>query len=374
MHFTVSKGVLQRGLQKVVGVIPTKTTIPILENVLLELQGNKLQITGTDLEICISTEISVNADMDGACAVPAKALNEILRELPEIPVEVQLEEQNKVSIRTQNGLYKLGSQPKEEFPSIVLEESEGKFDIDSSILSRMINRTIFAVSTDELRTTLMGVYFQLLEEGFRCVATDGHRLVKIKTSEVKSPDFQKNVIVPTKALSLILRNIESLEDPQNINISFGENHLIFRMDGTFIYSKIIEGQYPKYENVIPVDNDKKMIVNKEQLEAAVRRVAIFSNSFTHQIKFVVENDVLKISSEDIEYGGEGNEELSVKFEADVIEIGYNGLYILDIIKNIDTDEVAFLLKDSVSAAIVTPISQKANEDLMMLIMPIRLTD
>jgi len=374
MHFTVSKGVLQRGLQKVVGVIPAKTTIPILENVLLELQGEKLHITGTDLEICISTEISVNADMDGACAVPAKALNEILRELPEIPIEIQLEEQNKISLRTQNGLYKLGSQPKEEFPSIVLEESEGKFDLDSSILARMINRTIFAVSTDELRTTLMGVYFQLLAEGFRCVATDGHRLVKIKTSEVKSPEFQKNVIVPTKALALILRNIEALEEAQNINISFGENHLIFRMDETFVYSKIIEGQYPKYENVIPADNDKKMIVNKQQLEAAVRRVAIFSNSFTHQIKFVVEKDVLKISSEDIEYGGEGNEELSVKFDDDVIEIGYNGLYVLDIIKNIDTDEVTFLLKDSVSAAIVTPISQKANEDLMMLIMPIRLTD
>ena len=374
MHFTVSKGVLQRGLQKVVGVIPTKTTIPILENVLLELQGNKLQITGTDLEICISTDIVVNADMDGACAVPAKALNEILRELPEIPVEVQLEDGNKISLRTQNGLYKLGSQPKEEFPSIVLEESEGKFDIESTLLSRMINRTIFAVSTDELRTTLMGVYFQLLAEGFRCVATDGHRLVKINTNLIKSPEYQKNVIVPTKALALILRNIETLETPQNINISFGENHLIFRLDETFVYTKIIEGQYPKYENVIPTDNDKKMIINKEQLSAAVRRVAIFSNSFTHQIKFDINNNILKISSEDIEYGGEANEEIQVSYSAETLEIGYNGLYVLDLIKNIDTDEVVFMLKDSVSAAIVTPVSQKANEDLMMLIMPIRLTD
>ena len=374
MHFTVSKGVLQRGLQKVVGVIPTKTTIPILENVLLELQGNKLQITGTDLEICISTDIAVNADMDGACAVPAKALNEILRELPEIPVEVQLEDGNKISLRTQNGLYKLGSQPKEEFPSIVLEESEGKFDIESTLLSRMINRTIFAVSTDELRTTLMGVYFQLLAEGFRCVATDGHRLVKINTNLIKSPEYQKNVIVPTKALALILRNIETLETPQNINISFGENHLIFRLDETFVYTKIIEGQYPKYENVIPTDNDKKMIINKEQLSAAVRRVAIFSNSFTHQIKFDINNNILKISSEDIEYGGEANEEIQVSYSAETLEIGYNGLYVLDLIKNIDTDEVVFMLKDSVSAAIVTPVSQKANEDLMMLIMPIRLTD
>jgi len=374
MHFTVSKGILQKGLQKVVGVIPTKTTIPILENVLLELQGNELKVTGTDLEICISTEVVVNGEMDGSCAIPAKALNEILRELPEIPIEFQLEDQNKISIRTQNGLYKLGSQPKEEFPTITLEQSEGQIDIESDLLARMINKTIFAVSTDELRTTLMGVYFQLMAEEFRCVATDGHRLVKIRTMEVKSPDFQKNVIVPTKALSLMLRNLESLEEPQPIKISFGESHLIFSLDETFIYSKIIEGQYPKYENVIPIDNDKKMIVNKAELGAAVRRVAIFSNSFTHQIKFVIENDKLKISSEDIEYGGEGQEEIAVKYDAEILEIGYNGLYILDLIKNIDTDEVVFLLKDSVSAAIVTPVTQKTNEDLMMLIMPIRLTD
>lgn len=374
MKFTVAKSVLQKALQKVVGVIPSKTTIPILENVLLELQENKLQITGTDLEICISTTINVNGTADGSTTVPAKSLNEILRELPEIPIEIQSDEQNKISIRTPNGLYRLASQPKDEFPTIVLEESEGQFDIDANLLARMITRTIFAVSTDELRATLMGVYFQLMKEGFRCVATDGHRLVKIHNNMFKSPDFQKNVIVPTKALSLILRNIEALDAPRNINIAFGENHLIFKLDETFIYSKIIEGQYPKYENVIPIDNDKKLIINRDQLAAAVRRVAIFSNSYTHQIKFTIQSNLLKISSEDIEYGGEGNEELEVKYDSAPMEIGYNGLYILDLIKNIDTDEVVFLLKDSVSAAIVTPIAQKPNEELMMLIMPIRLTD
>lgn len=374
MHFTVSKGVFQKGLQKVVGVIPTKTTIPILENVLLELQGNKLQVTGTDLEICISTEVSVNGELDGACTVPAKALNEILRELPEVPIDILLEDENKISIRTKNGLYKLGSQPKEEFPSIVLEESEGQIEIEREVLSRMINKTIFAVSTDELRTTLMGVYFQLLPEEFRCVATDGHRLVKINNKKIKSPEFQKNVIVPTKALALILRNLESSDDIHTVQISFGENHIVFRFSETFIYSKIIEGQYPKYENVIPMDNDKKMIVNKDELAAAVKRVAIFSNSFTHQVKFDIKTDALKISSEDIEYGGEGTEEITVKYDLEEMEIGYNGLYVLELIRNLNTDEVVFVLKDSISAAIVTPITQLENEDLMMLIMPIRLNE
>jgi len=374
MHFIVSKGVLQKGLQRVVGVIPTKTTIPILENVLLELQGDRLQITGTDLEICISTEITVNGNGDGACAVPAKSLNEILRELPEIPLDVHVEDPGKISIRTKNGLYKLGSQSKEEFPSIVLEDSEGKIDVDSYTLLRMINKTIFSVSTDELRTTLMGVYFQLMPEEFRCVATDGHRLVRIKNRRFKSPEFQKNVIVPTKALSLIIRNIEALEEEILINISVGENHVVFKMDETFVYSKIIEGQYPKYENVIPIDNDKRLTVDKLALSASVKRVAIFSNSYTHQIKFEIESDLMKISSEDIELGGEGKEEIPVKYDHSTIEVGYNGIYILDIIKNIDTEEVNFLIKDSVSAAIVTPTSQRDDEDLMMLIMPIRLNE
>jgi len=376
MHFTVAKGIFHKGLQKVVGVIPTKTTIPILENVLLELQGEKLKITGTDLEICISTEVKVNGTLDGSCAVPARSLNEILKELPELPLDIQLEDQNKISIKTQNGIYRLSSQSKEEFPSIVLEDSEGQIQIDAKLLSRMINNTIFAVSTDELRATLMAVYFQFSEEELRCVATDGHRLVKIDNYKVKSPDFHKDVIVPTKALSLILKNIETLDDPERmiIDMSLGENHIIFNINDTLIYSKLIEGQYPKYENVIPLDNDKKLTINKEELASAVRRVSIFSNSFTHQIKFSIDGTKMQISSEDIELGGEGKEEINVKYEADNIEVAYNSIYILDLLKHIDTEEVEFLLKDSVSAAIVTPSTQKEMESLMMLIMPIRLSE
>lgn len=376
MHFTVAKSVLQKGLMKVVGVIPTKTTIPILENILLELEGNSLKITGTDLEICISTHISVKGNLDGACAVPAKALNEILRELPEVPVDIQYEEPNRVTIKIANGIYKLASQAKEEFPSIILEKSEGEIEIDAKVIYRMINKTIFSVSTDELRATLMAVLFQFLEGEFRCVATDGHRLVKIINYQVKSPSFHKDVIVPTKALSLMLKNIESLENPEKIkiNVSIGENHIIFKFLDTFIYSKIIEGQYPKYENVIPMDNDKKLIVNRDELSAAARRVEIFSNNFTHQIKFTIGNNKMKISSEDIEYGGEGTEEINVKFEEQNLEVAYNGIYILDILKHMDTEEVVFTLKDSVSAAIVTPSTQREHEDLMMLIMPIRLNE
>lgn len=376
MHFLVNKNVMQKGLQKVVGVIPAKTTIPILENVLLELKDNKLKITGTDLEICTATEIQVEAQEEGACAVPAKAFNEILRELPDVPITVKLEDQGKVTISTENGLYKLASQPREEFPHVEIEEGEGEVSVPANILARMVEKTIFAVSTDELRTILMAVYFQFLENEFRCVATDGHRLVRIINYEIKSPDFVKNIIVPTKALSLLLKNVESYNNPEKttVRVSIGENHVVFNFDETFIYSKLVEGQYPKYENVIPLDNDKTLVVSKNDLMAAAKRVSIFSNSFTHQIKFMIRGNEMDISSEDVEFGGEGNERIKVRFDGEELEVAYNGVYILDLLRHIDTEEVIFKLKDSVSAAILHPSQQRENEDLTMLIMPIRLTD
>lgn len=376
MNFTVSKSIIYKSLQKIIGVIPSKTTIPILENVLLELKDDTLHLTGTDLEICVSTEVKVNGVQSGTCTVPAKSLNDILRELPDVPIEITLDEENRLHLKTDKGLYKLVAQPKDEFPSIVVEDSEGKMELESGALARLIDKTIFAVSGDELRPTLMGVYFQLLEEELRCVATDGHRLVKISNRNYKSPDFQKSVIVPTKALSLVLKNLDSLPEKTETNVSFsvGENHVIFRFHDTFIYSKIIEGNYPKYENVIPMNNEKKLIVNRDELSSSVKRVAIFSNLLTHQIKFQIENDSMTISSEDVEFGGEGSEEIAVTFNEEKMEIGYNAMYILDVLRHVDTEDILIKLSDIVSAAIVNPTTQQENEELMMLIMPIRLNE
>jgi len=376
MDFTTSKNDFYKSLQKVIGVIPSKSTIPILENVLLELKDNTLQLTGTDLEICVSTELQVNGVENGSCTVPAKSLNEILRELPDVPLKLKLDDEGKLHLTTNKGLYKLMSQVKDEFPSIVVEESEGDIEIEHSFLSRMIDKTIFAVSTDELRPSLMGVYFQINEEEFRCVATDGHRLVKIANTTYKSSDFSKSVIVPTKALSLVSKNLESTSEKEESKVKFsiGENHVIFRMSDTYVYSKVIEGQYPKYENVIPNNNEKKLLVNKAELASSVRRVSIFSNLITHQIKFSLDENSIKISSEDIEFGGEGSEEIPAKYTDEPMDIGYNANYILDILKHTDTEEIEFLLNDSVSAAILNPSTQRQNENLMMLIMPIRLND
>ncbi|MFQ5863737.1 MAG: DNA polymerase III subunit beta [bacterium] len=372
MKFKINKTDFYQAIQNVIGVVPVKTTIPILGNVLLHLEENNLTLTGTDLEVSISTRMKVQGEVDGGVAIPAKVLFEIVRELPDIPMELECnEEDHKITITTEKGFYRLSGEAKEDFPKISIEESEEYFLIDSELLARMIDKTLFAVSTDELRTTLMGVYLQVMEKELRMVSTDGHRLVKIVDKKFNSAEFQKDMIIPTKALNLLLKNIQSNEKTK-VNLS--EDHVVFELGDTTILSKCIEGQFPNYERVIPLDNDKKVVINRELLSSSVRRVAIFSNSITHQIRFCISQDNVKIQSEDIEFGGEAEESIGAEYQGDDLEIGYNANYILDILRHLETDEVMFKVKDATSAGIVYPGNQREDEDLLMLLMPIRLNE
>ncbi len=371
MKFSINKSEFHQAIQNIIGVIPVKTTVPILSNVLLDLQDNKLTLTGTDLEVSISTNIDVRGEEDGAVAIPAKVLNEIVRELPDIPLELTSDEDCKVSINTEKGFYKLSGDAKEDFPKTSIEDTSSSFVMESDRFKYMINKTLFAVSTDELRTTLMGVYLKVLENQLRLVATDGHRLVKVEYEDSFSSDFQGEAIIPTKALNLLLKNLQSAEQ---INVKVSDDHLIFELEKTVIYSKCIEGQFPNYERVIPVDNDKKLTVNRELISQSVRRVAIFSNSITHQIRLSFGDNMVNIQSEDIEFGGEAKESVEADYTSEAMEIGYNATYLLDILRHLDTDEVVFQIKDPTSAATVCPTVQNENEDLLMLLMPIRLNE
>jgi DNA polymerase-3 subunit beta len=386
MKFSVNQKDFYQSLQKVVGVVPVKTTIPILSNILLELSGNELTLMGTDLEVSISTKLSVTGNSDGSVAVPAKMLFEIVRELPEIPIGFTVDEDNKISLETEKGFYKLSGEPKEDFPKIQIAESKGSFVVAAEVFSGMIDKTIFSVSTDELRTTLMGVLLKVADNEMRMVATDGHRLVKIIQKNFNSNNFQSEAIVPTKALNLVLKNLPARQKAQSgpssaggqdageIKVDVSDDHIVFNFDQTTIYSKSIEGQFPNYERVIPIDNNKRLTLNRELLISSVRRVAIFSNSITHQIRFGISKNLVKIQSEDIEFGGEAMESIDADYDGEELEIGYNANYLLDILRHLDSTEVFFELKDSVSAGIVRPVEQGENEDILMLLMPIRLNE
>ncbi len=372
MNFTISKADFNEALHKVIGVVPQKTTIPILSCILIDLQDDRLSLTGTDLEISITTSAKVTSSEGGSVAIPARLLSEIVRELPDVPLTISTESANKVILRTDKGEYKISTQLKEDFPKITIEEGEFAFTLDAEQLARMVDKTAFAVSTDELRPALTGINMEIFSNELRFVATDGHRLCRVISKGFKIDDkFQRNLIVPTKTLNLLVRNLGEMK---SVNIQVGEDHIVFMLDNTVIYSKLISGSYPNYERVIPIDNDKKLQINRELLISTLRRVSVFSNSLTHQVRLILTAAEVTVKSEDIEYGAEGKEVIPAVFSADWMQVGYNSSYLLDILRHLDGEEVIFEVKDSTSAAILYPAEQKSNESVVMLIMPIRINE
>ncbi|NIA31878.1 MAG: DNA polymerase III subunit beta [Actinobacteria bacterium] len=372
MNFTISKSVFYDALQKVVGVVPPKTTISILTCILLELEENTLRITGTDLEISVTLSLNVNRLEDGAVAIPARLLLEIVRELPDVPLNIASEGEERIILKTDKGEYKISTDPREDFPKTNVEEGEFHFPLESKVLDHMINKTIFAVSADELRPALTGILVEFFPTEIRFVATDGHRLARIvHQREMLQEAIQNKIIVPTKALNLLLRN---LEPNKNVDVQIGEDHIVFTLENSTIYSKLISGMYPNYERVIPQDNDKILQVNRELLISTLRRVSIFSNSLTHQVRFILTPDELTIHSEDIEFGAEATEVISAKYKGEWMQIGYNSAYLMDVLRHLDSEEVIFELKNAVSAAIMYPPEQESDENVTMLLMPIRLTE
>ncbi len=371
MKFNASKDVFAESLQKVIGVLPTKTTLPVLNNILLQIKSDRAYFTGTDLEVSITTSCPVTVEEEGALAVPGRRFSDIVRELPDLPISLESDPGNHLTLKNEKGIYKFIGEDEEEFPNINVEEADFEFTLSGETFRRMVEKTIYAVSTDELRTTLMGVYMQVFPTELRMVATDGHRLAKISNKDFQAGDNTAAVILPTKGLNLVIRNVDPEED---LRIAVSENHVIFSFRETRIYTKLINGQYPNYERVIPLDNKIEMYVNRDLMMAAVKRVSIFSSQYTHQVRFHLSPGSLVIQAEDVEVGGEAQEAIPVDYSGEPMEIGYNAAYILDILRHIDTEDVVFRLKDPGTAAIIEPSPQAEGEDLMKLLMPIRLNE
>lgn len=369
MKFIVQSNELQKALAKITGVVPSKSTLPILENILFELKKNTLRLAATDLEVSMSAEVDVKGSEDGSITVPAKRLMETIRSLPDVQLIFNADlSSNKVKMITDTGEYTLMGESSEEFPTIPQFKGENQFSLEGNMLKRMITRTVFSVSNDELRPAMTGVLLQLKKGEFRAVATDGHRLVRINYSGVKQPNISKDVIIPAKALNLVARSSE--EGVHTVALDTG--HVQFSFGNTTLTSRLIEETYPNYESVIPLDNDKKLVVSREVLLASVRRVALYSSSTTHQVRFSLKKSEMRIAAEDIDFGGEAKEKIKCEYDGEEMEIGFNSTYIVDILSHLDSEEVVFKLSSPVRAAIVAPATQKEGEELLMLVMPVRL--
>ncbi|MBI5217015.1 MAG: DNA polymerase III subunit beta [Ignavibacteriae bacterium] len=369
MKFSVSTSDLQKHLGSISGVIPAKSTLPILENFLFELSGNELEITATDLEMYTTIKLNVEGNDKGKFVIPAKRLLETIRSLTDPTVKFDVDTDTfKIVMKTENGEYKLTGESNENYPSLPDFKGEKELKIGSDILRRLIAKTEFAVSSDELRPAMTGVLFQMRPEEICAVSTDGHRLVRMRETTFKSKHKSTDVIIPAKALKLIAKSLEESEG----TVLFNESHIKFTLGSLILITRLIEEKYPNYESVIPQDNNKKLSVNKNQLLSSVRRTALFANSTTRQVRFSLKSNSMSVSAEDIDFGSEANETLTCDYNADDMEIGFNAGYVVDVLSHIDSDEVVFMLNTSTRAVTVMPPTQKEGEDILMLVMPVRL--
>jgi len=370
MNISVARNNLYKALQKVINVIPTKTTIEVLYNVLISTENKKLKIVATDLEITQIAWCNCDVSEEGSIALPGKLLSDILREMPETNLQFKIDSDFNINIESSFGEYKLSGQNKNDFPSIPTLDSEDSINIKNKILKRMIEKTIFACSTDNLRPALTGVFFQIFNDHIRMVSTDGHRLVKIVNTGFKSENIQRDLIIPTRALNLVARNVGE-EGEQEIVL--GKNHVLFKFPDTVIYTRIISDPYPDYERVIPENNSKELLINRENFIASVKRVSLFSNPISYQIKMNVSENKVNIYAQDIDFGGEAHEVIDCKFSSPELAIAYNANYLLDNLRHIDTEEVKFTLENSDGPGLIYPMKQKENEELVMLVMPVSLS-
>ncbi|MCR4440159.1 MAG: DNA polymerase III subunit beta [bacterium] len=372
MEYSISRTDLHKALQKVATVVPSKTTLPILSNILMKVEGSLLTLTATDLEISVTTSIAAETIEPGATTVSARIFSDIVKELPDVGLRITCDQNHKITITTDRGTYVLSGQPAEDYPTVTAEEYENQFSIGADVFERLIGKSTFAVSTDALRPALSGVYFEVFPSELRLVATDGHRLSKVVYRRSSLSSGESSAIVPPKALQAAQKSLE--EGIAQVKVSIARSHITFRSDATEVCAKLIDQQYPNYERVIPTNNDRIMIIDRSELISALRRMAIFSSTMTHLVRFDIERNLLTISSEDIEVGGEGRESLAIEYVGEPLRIGYNANYLIEILRHINTQLARFELRDPVSAALIRPTEQSENEEFLALVMPIRVTE
>ena len=371
MNFTITRHNLHQGLQAVSASIPSKTTLPVLSNILLEATADGVRMSGTDLDVAVRVQVPAEVTERGTLTAPGRKLQEIAKELPDQPVQITAQG-DQLEITCGRSRFKINGLPSEEFPSLPEVDLDAGWSVSGTDLQNLISRTSFAVSTEESRPILNGVLWELREGAMRMVATNGHRLarmgVKADTGSLPSSDL----IVPPSALQQVQR---LFKDEDRVEVAKGGNHLGFRAGSTEVYTRLIEGSYPNYEQVIPKDNDKNAVVQKKTMASAVRRMAVVASDQTHRIRLKFDNDrvILNVLTPDL---GEGHDELELAYQGDELEIGFNAAYLLEVLRNMPTDEVKMTFKAPERAATVEPVGIDGAEadDYLCLVMPLRLLD
>ena len=372
MKFIVSSSVLLKQLSGINGVITTNPVVPILENFLFEISENKLVVTASDLQTSMITELEVESKESGNIAVPARILLETLKNLPEQPVTFTIDEDSySIEISSDNGRYKLAGENATDFPKVPSVSDDFSVDMSTDVLSSAINNTIFATSNDELRPAMTGVYMNLTDSNCTFVSTDGHRLIRYRRVDVAS-DNGNAIIIPRKALNLLKTTLPS--ENINVTVEFNVSNAFFKFGNIRMICRLIDERFPDYENVIPQQNDNKMTIDRGEFLSSLKRIAIYANKTTHQVRLKITGSELQISAEDLDFANEANERLSCEHDGGDIEIGFNAKFLIEMLSNLHAKKIELHLSEPNKAGLLTPIEKDDNEDILMLVMPVMLNN
>ena len=368
MNFSVTRQNFHSCLTAVSTAIPSKTAVPVLSNVLLEASDGLVRMSATNLDIAVRAEVPASVNEEGTLTIPGKKLQEILRELPEEPVEVKTKGE-RVEMTCGRSRFKLYGLPAEEYPTLPTIDFTKGWQVSWKELNRLIHHTAFAVSREESRQILGAILWRLRDESMQMVATNGHRLARMGVAVDSSGGEVRDLLVPPEAFQHVQR-IFGEEDV--VRVSQDGNHLGFRAEKREVATKLINGTYPNYEEVIPKDNDKTAIVRREALEAAVRRMAAVASDRTHRIRIGLANDgaSLSVRTPDL---GEGYDEVELQYDGEAMETGFNANYLLEVLRHMPSDEVRVTFKHPERAATFEPVGDD-EIDYLCLLMPLRLVD
>ncbi|GAA4296326.1 DNA polymerase III subunit beta [Nibribacter koreensis] len=372
MKFIVSSTALLKQLTSINGVVANNPVVPILENFLFEINDGVLTITASDLETSMITEIHVEARENGRIAAPAKILIDTLKNLPDQPVTFTIDEETyTIEISSSNGRYKLSGENATDFPKVPVVRGGTAIEIPSNVLSRAINKTIFAVSNDELRPAMTGIFVQLGSDNITFVATDGHRLLRYRRKDVSSENAA-SIIIPKKAFNLLKSTLPS--EATAVRVEFNTSNAYFSFDNLKMICRLIDERYPDYENVIPAQNPNKLSIDRYDFLSSVKRISIYSNKTTHQVRLRITGSELQISAEDLDFSNEASERLTCQYDGEDMEIGFNAKFLTEMLSNMDSDEITLELSTPNRAGLLMPANNDDEENILMLVMPVMLNN
>lgn len=370
MKFIVNSAYLLKQLSNINGVITTNPVVPILENFLFELEKGSLTVTASDLQTSMITELQVESKEKGSIAVPARILLDTLKNLPEQPVTFSIDESTySIEIISDNGRYKLSGENATDFPKVPSVSNDFSAEISTDVLARAINNTIFATSNDELRPAMTGVYVNLGDKNTTFVATDGHRLVRYRRTDVKSENGN-SIIIPRKALNLLKATLPS--ENTEVSLNFNMSNAYFKFGNIKMICRLIDERFPDYDNVIPSVNNIKMSIERSDFLGALKRISIYANKTTHQVRIKITGSELQISAEDLDFSNEANERLSCDHEGEDIEIGFNAKFLIEMLTNMVSNKIKLTMSAPNKAGVILPAEKDESEDILMLVMPVML--